>query len=465
MYFDNVKVLKDQSSSVLWDYTVTSAEQTIDVPSGLLNHDRLLIYLDITNDDASGSSHYVYINDSGGTINTTDTDYHYQLGHFGNGNTTSGQEGDGPKIGGAGSNESYQAILNLSCIQRMVASYQSQVEIVAGSDIRCYIGGWEYEQTLPDAITELRFYAEQASGFGVGTRIRIIDPTVAQTGAPSLYEDDEVRIPGEWWQDPNNTSDYYPKYRKVVSLGSLPNATSATTAHGITNYHLDSMSVYGHADNGSAVLPLPFVNESGVGTMIRLQLDGSGNVYVNTGATNRSSYTGYAILEYAKTTDTPVTRAQAYGNGGGARLISPVRYTTDAGQSIPNASGTVVNFEDKEYDDDNTVTTGGSWVFTAPKNMYVNVSATVTLSSRTWTDGELAQLNVRVNGSLYALIYRDVAQTSESRRVTLAGSADIKLSSGDTLDIQLYQNSGSSLAIDSITGFNWVSIHEIPISL
>jgi hypothetical protein len=59
----------------------------------------------------------------------------------------------------------------------MVASFQTQLEITSGSDSRCFIGGWEYEQTLPDNFTELRFYSDQASGWGVGTRIRVIDPT------------------------------------------------------------------------------------------------------------------------------------------------------------------------------------------------------------------------------------------------------------------------------------------------
>jgi hypothetical protein len=285
--------------------------------------------LDIINDDASGALHYVYMNDSGGTINATSTDYHWQSGKFGNGNEVLGEEGDGPRLGGVGPNESYHAVLNLSCIQHMVASYQTQLEIVAGSNIRCYIGGWEYEQTLPDNFTELRFYSDQASGWGVGTRIRIIDPTVAQTGSPSLYEDDEVRIPGEWWQDPNNTSDYYPKYRKVVDLGTLPNASSATTAHGITNYHLDSLSIYGHADNGTNVFPLPFVSEQNIGHGIRLSLEGA-NIKVDTGTVDRTSFTGYAILEYAKTTDTAVTRDQAYGNGSTGTTESSAQYSSNA---------------------------------------------------------------------------------------------------------------------------------------
>jgi hypothetical protein len=181
-------------------------------------------------------------------------------------------------------------------------------------------------QGSTNAITNVRFLFD--SGNIESGTIKMIDPTAAKSGEPSLFEDSEVKIPGEWWQDPNNTSDYYPKYRKVVSLGSLPNAAIATTAHGVTNYHLDSLSIYGHADDGTVILPLPHAHET-VGLAVRLNIDGA-NIEVDTGTRDRTSFTGYAILEYAKTTDTPVTRDQAYGNGSTGATESSAQYSSNA---------------------------------------------------------------------------------------------------------------------------------------
>ena len=54
-----------------------------------------------------------------------------------------------------------------------------------------------------------------------------------------------------------------PVYRKVVSMGALPNTTTKSIAHGISNLdaHLGLSGVAFHV-NGDARIPLPYVSTS-----------------------------------------------------------------------------------------------------------------------------------------------------------------------------------------------------------
>lgn len=93
-----------------------------------------------------------------------------------------------------------------------------------------------------------------------------------------------------------------PIYRKVISLGSLPNATTKTVNHGISN--LDAIiNWYGYAERPSdgGHFPLPYVfgglAENNIGVFA------SPSVITVTTGTDRSAMNGIIILEYTKTTD------------------------------------------------------------------------------------------------------------------------------------------------------------------
>lgn len=100
------------------------------------------------------------------------------------------------------------------------------------------------------------------------------------------------QLTGDVWIDGK------PIYRKTISLGTLPNATNKTVAHGITG--LDSViSMSGIAQSGTIYLTLPYVLPDATNTFIRIYITGA-NLGVTTGI-DRTSYTGTATLEYTKT--------------------------------------------------------------------------------------------------------------------------------------------------------------------
>lgn len=146
-------------------------------------------------------------------------------------------------------------------------------------------------------------------------------------------------------------------------------------------------------------------------------------------------------------------------------LVRPqvaVKYSTNAGQSINNNSSTTVDFEDKVYTLPGcagAVTTGGSWVFTAPIAGVYRVAASVYFTGGGgWAAGEYATLRVFKNGSAYGNLLEVVQQAAHTSAVGTTGSTDVSCAAGDTIAIQILQNSGAALALEADGNYNFVTI-------
>ena len=91
-------------------------------------------------------------------------------------------------------------------------------------------------------------------------------------------------------------------YKKTISLGTLPNATTKSVAHNISHLNfpvkIEGFAYYPSPTN--VFVPLPFVGAS-MALSISLRIEKS-NVVVSCGA-DRSGALGYAVLWYTKTTD------------------------------------------------------------------------------------------------------------------------------------------------------------------
>lgn len=135
------------------------------------------------------------------------------------------------------------------------------------------------------------------------------------------------------------------------------------------------------------------------------------------------------------------------------------RYTTNAGQSVPNATFTVINYEDASYDPLGLVTVGAGWIFTCPvAGRYLVTAAILFDLSAAWTSGELARLDVYKNGATAAVLDLDEAATTASQYRRLGGSDVIECAAGDTLDIRVNQASGASIALIATAEHNHVAI-------
>lgn len=129
---------------------------------------------------------------------------------------------------------------------------------------------------------------------GAVTGVKIADRTITASKISSAFTDYSTteQNTGRLWIDGKTI------YRKHVNLGSLTNTTPKSVAHGITNLST-VVSLTGFATNGTVFLPLPLARYNNFASQIGLYMDTT-NVVVEPG-NDRTSYTGYVVIEYTKT--------------------------------------------------------------------------------------------------------------------------------------------------------------------
>lgn len=129
---------------------------------------------------------------------------------------------------------------------------------------------------------------------GAVTGVKIADRTITASKISSAFTDYSTteQNTGRLWIDGKTI------YRQHVNLGSLTNTTPKSVAHGISNLST-VVSLTGFATNGSVFLPLPLARYNNFASQIGLYMDTT-NVVVEPG-NDRTTYTGYVVIEYTKT--------------------------------------------------------------------------------------------------------------------------------------------------------------------
>lgn len=145
-----------------------------------------------------------------------------------------------------------------------------------------------------------------------------------------------------------------------------------------------------------------------------------------------------------------------------SEVLSSV-YTTAAGQSIPNATDTIINFADAEVNTHGNVTTGAAWKFTAQTAGLYEVSAFTQLASGGgWGVSEEALITLFKNGSSFARIGLTVANVAHTSSVPISCvPRQIRLNAGDYIDLRINQNSGAAISLVAVGSINWVSIKKV----
>lgn len=127
-------------------------------------------------------------------------------------------------------------------------------------------------------------------------------------------------------------------------------------------------------------------------------------------------------------------------NDAETRIVA-ARYTSNAGQSIPNATVTIVDFEDRDYDTHGLVTTGASWKFTAGITGYYRVTARVGWSTMSTTNNYNAY--IYKNNALYSR----VAASGDNPIMLISDT--VSMVPGDFIDIRTDQDTGGSVSLSS----------------
>ena len=111
-----------------------------------------------------------------------------------------------------------------------------------------------------------------------------------------IYSTTEVKTNRVW-------IDNKPIYRKVIDIGALPNATAKAVNHNISN--IDKI-IYQYAiacDSNGLTYSVPHVGAPNMGSSMTMALRSNKEWVQVYCSANMSSYSGYYILEYTKTTD------------------------------------------------------------------------------------------------------------------------------------------------------------------
>jgi hypothetical protein len=135
------------------------------------------------------------------------------------------------------------------------------------------------------------------------------------------------------------------------------------------------------------------------------------------------------------------------------------RYSTNAAQSIPHNTITIVDFEDKTFDTHGSVTTGASWKFTALRSGIYEVMASILFNATAgWASGESIQFYLHKNGIQHSVKYFSF-QAANSDYAPAGSIADlVQLNAGDYIDIRVLQSNGGSVSLINSGDYNWVSI-------
>ena len=143
-------------------------------------------------------------------------------------------------------------------------------------------------------------------------------------------------------------------------------------------------------------------------------------------------------------------------------ISGQARYTTNTAQSIPNTSATIVDFEDKDYDINNEVTTGAAWKFTAKSPGYYHVSARVLFgNSSAWNAGEYAALRIVKNGNDVLRTDGKTADATVTQNMPAEANGTLYLNTGDYVQITALQTTGGALSIINDGLYNSVSVTKI----
>lgn len=136
-----------------------------------------------------------------------------------------------------------------------------------------------------------------------------------------------------------------------------------------------------------------------------------------------------------------------------------LKYRNVAGTSITN---TLVPVPYTTLVYDNTQSAWVTNIFTAPRLGKYRVTIAGRFASGSFTAGSSANTRFRKNGTLSDFISVVEKQTSFTAPFSFGtGSTTVDLAAGDTLDIQIVSNEGTSRTLDTTPGINYIIIEEI----
>lgn len=133
---------------------------------------------------------------------------------------------------------------------------------------------------------------------------------------------------------------------------------------------------------------------------------------------------------------------------------------TGANTALADSAVEILDYDVKEIDTHNAVTTGASWVFTAPKTSVYLICAGQLLNPTTSSIGDTLYLSVHRNVTTIARFASDTSSATASRSYNAQGSVVVRMDAGDTLNVRGFQNMAASVGLNASAQFSYLMITE-----
>src|SRR6185295_8023487 len=146
------------------------------------------------------------------------------------------------------------------------------------------------------------------------------------------------------------------------------------------------------------------------------------------------------------------------GSGGGTTIKA--RASTNAGQSIPATTATIIDFGNITYDPGSNITTGASWKFTVPfggDGTYI-VQSHFLANAVAFNPNNVVFIELYKNGVQYSRLGEQIIVGSTTNFTAGGGSDSIDLAATDYIDVRIFSSQATTLNANDI--YNYIAINK-----
>lgn len=299
--------------------------------------------------------------------------------------------------------------------------------------VKAKIAGWS-SNTSMSSDTDTRvvaFAATNVAGTAQGTTDATIPwvSTFDTNGGFNGTDTYKIQVQG-----------YYDIIAQSVSASAASNQVQSTTIYknGVAISEMDGYGpsgiIFGEAKASVLSLCVP-------GDLILIKTRNNQSIALSTTA-------GYNLFKINRLSGPAVIAA--------TESVS-ARYSSTAGQSLTTGTPTVVNFDTKDWDDHNAVTTGSAWKFTAPVSGKYQVCVDILFAASSATGERIVYFSK--NGGSTERLASGAGNTTSYPSFSPCRMAN--LLAGDYIQISADQSSGGTLALASSDAVQQISIDRV----
>jgi hypothetical protein len=245
-------------------------------------------------------------------------------------------------------------------------------------------------------------------------------------------------------------------------LGAGSDITGPITFNVPNNLNIDPSCL---SANGTAILGQAMFLDSGTAfhdgiitrnanpnELVATPIDSSGATDRHTGTSGTVPFTwttGDSVAVYFEIPIEGWSSNTQVSNDADTRVVA-AKYSGTGGETVPTSTDFRVNFDTKEFDTHNAVTTGaGAWEFTCPVSGIYRVDGLAQLVAGTYSVNHRLGFALWKNGVVVENIAIDRAEDVGSINLVCSGSSTVQCNAGDTLYFTVNQNSGSNKTTDA----------------